>query len=122
MEDGLVIRGGEADQALFLMDGFALRDPRNNQPITSVALSAVQEVSLVRGGFNAEYGQVRSGLVNVVTREGDRDKYWGIVTGKISPYSEKYFDTSPYDPNSMWLRPVYGSGCRICGNGKWYLG
>jgi hypothetical protein len=30
---------------------------------------------LKEGGFNAEYGQVRSGIVNVVTREGSKKEY-----------------------------------------------
>ncbi|MCB9207533.1 MAG: carboxypeptidase-like regulatory domain-containing protein [Ignavibacteriales bacterium] len=45
VESGLVIRGGSADEALFLMDGFSMRDPRNNQPITNVALSGIDEIS-----------------------------------------------------------------------------
>lgn len=36
VEDGLSIRGGGADEALFLFDGFAMRDPRNNQPVTQL--------------------------------------------------------------------------------------
>src|SRR3990172_8116346 len=69
VEDGLVIRGGGADETLYLLDGITLRDPRNNQPITGISLSAVKEISVERGGFNAEYGQVRSGLINVITKE-----------------------------------------------------
>jgi len=121
VEDGLVIRGGGADEALFLVDGIALRDARNNQPITGIALSAVQEVSLERGGFNAEYGQVRSGLVNVVTKEGDKKKYSGSVTFKYSPPAAKHFDISPFDPNSMWLRPYLDPDVSFVGtqNGAW---
>jgi len=72
VEEGLSIRGGGADEALFMVDGITLRDPRNNQPISTVAFSAVQEISLERGGFNAEYGNVRSGIINVVTKEGSK--------------------------------------------------
>ncbi|MCI0692976.1 TonB-dependent receptor, partial [candidate division KSB1 bacterium] len=121
VEENLVIRGGGADEALFLVDGFALRDARNNQPVTGIALSAIQEVSVVRGGFNAEYGQVRSGIVNVVTKEGDKNKYNGTVTVKYSDPSRKHFDISPYDPNSMWLRPFLDPEVAFVGtvNGSW---
>lgn len=105
VEDGLVIRGGDADAALFQVDGVTLRDPRNNQPITGIALSAVQEISIERGGFNAEYGQVRSGVVNVVTREGSKKGYEGTVTLKYSPPQAKHFGVSPFDAESMWMRP-----------------
>jgi outer membrane receptor protein involved in Fe transport len=105
VRDGLVIRGGGADEALFQVDGITLRDPRNNKPITGIALSAIQEVSIERGGFNAEYGQVRSGVVNVVTQEGGKSAYSGSATFKLSPPVAKNFGISPFDANSMWLRP-----------------
>lgn len=105
VEDGMVIRGGGADEVLFQVDGVTLRDARNNQPITGIALSAIKEISIERGGFNAEYGQVRSGIVNVVTKEGSKDNYSGTVSFKYAPPAPKYFGISPYDPKSMFLRP-----------------
>jgi outer membrane receptor protein involved in Fe transport len=105
VQGGLVIRGGGPDEALFLMDGATMRDPRNNQPISGVPLSAVEEISIERGGFNAEYGQLRSGIVNVVTKEGRQKGYSFSVTGRYKPYAAKYSGISPFDPNSMWLRP-----------------
>lgn len=121
VENGLVIRGGSAEEALFLVDGVTLRDARNNAPITGIALSAVQEVSLERGGFNAEYGQVRSGIINVVTKEGDKEKFSGTFTIKYSPPAAKHFDLSPYNPSSMWLRPYLDSDVAFVGtkNGAW---
>ncbi|MBC8181076.1 TonB-dependent receptor [candidate division KSB1 bacterium] len=105
VEDGLVIRGGGSNEMLFQLDGITLRDPRNNQPITNVAISSVQEVSVERGGFNAEYGQVRSGIVNIVTKEGESDKYYGNFIAKYSPPARKHFGISPFDNNAAMLRP-----------------
>ena len=121
VEGGLVIRGGGADQSLFLLDGVTQRDPRNNQPITNVPLSAVQEVSIERGGFNAEYGQLQSGILNVVTKEGARSKYNASITARYSPSQKKYFGISPFDPNSMWLRPYLDPAVAWTGtqNGAW---
>jgi hypothetical protein len=79
-----------------------LRDPGNNKPITAVALSSIQEVSIERGGFNAEYGQVRSGIVNIVGKEGSVNEYFGSIQLKYSPATPKHFGISVYDPNSMW--------------------
>jgi outer membrane receptor protein involved in Fe transport len=105
VEEGLVIRGGASDQALIQLDGVTLRDPRNNMPISSVALSSIQEVSIEKGGFNAEYGQVQSGVINIVAREGGMSEYYGAMQFRYSPSSPKYFGISVYDPNSMWNRP-----------------
>jgi len=105
VENGLVIRGGKSDQLLFQLDGVTLRDPRNNKPITSVSLTSIKEVSIERGGFNAEYGQVRSGIINIITKEGDPNSYYGSVQLRYSPATKKHFGISVFDPNSMWNRP-----------------
>lgn len=105
VEDGLTIRGGAADESLFMLNGLTLRDPRNNKPISRVALSAVKEISIERGGFNAEYGQVRSGIINVITKEGSKSEYEGRISFKYSPPGKKHLGASPFDPTSMWCRP-----------------
>ena len=107
VRNGMEIRGGGIDEALFLMDGVTLRDPRNNNPVSGIALSAVKEISIERGGFNAEYGQVRSGIVNVVTHEGKKKTYSGRLELKASPAGKKHFGISPFDKNSFWLKPFY---------------
>ena len=40
VEDGMVIRGGTADQLLLQVDGVTQRDPRNNSPMSTVALTS----------------------------------------------------------------------------------
>jgi outer membrane receptor protein involved in Fe transport len=123
VQGGLSIRGGGGENILFMMDGVTLRDPRNNEPITSVPLSAVKEVSVERGGFNAEYGQVRSGIVNVVTREGDKSHYYGSFQVRMSPPTKKYtlvdgaYDIT--DPRSYALRSFYDDEVCWTGTGSW---
>ena len=70
IQGGLVIRGSSSDQAAFVVDGMLMRDERTNTPFTGISLSSIQDVQVQTGGFNAEYGNLRSGVVNVVTREG----------------------------------------------------
>ncbi len=70
--DGIIVRGGGTNQTIFIVDGYILNDERSNIPYAAVGLSATKELQVQTGGFNAEYGNVRSGVVNVVTREGDR--------------------------------------------------
>lgn len=118
--EGLSIRGGGSDQLLFLVNGVTMRDPRNNEPTTSIALSAVQEISIERGGYNAEYGQVQNGVVNVVTREGDKSKYSGRFQINMRPPGAKYYKgTSDIkdisDPMSYALRPFFDDA--VCWTG-----
>jgi outer membrane receptor protein involved in Fe transport len=105
VEDGMVIRGGGADQLLLQVDGVTQRDPRNNTPISQIALTSIEEVSIEKGGFNAEYGQVQSGVINIVGKEGDISKYAAAVQLRLSPAAPKNMGLSLYDPNSMWNRP-----------------
>jgi outer membrane receptor protein involved in Fe transport len=102
-----------------------MRDPRNSEPTTSIALSAVKEISVERGGFQAEYGQVRSGIINVVTKEGARRGYYGSIQGRMTPAGPKYW-TGPgildvNDPYSWALRPFFDPDVCWEGttNGKW---
>lgn len=47
----------------------------------------VEEVDVITGGFNAEFGNAQSGIVNIVTREGSSE-YHGhvrITTDELSP-------------------------------------
>jgi len=118
---GLSIRGSGSDQTLFMVDGISLRDERTNQPITLVPMSAIQAVSVQTGGFNAEYNNVRSGVVNVVTREGSENRYTFNLTYRNSQPAKKHFGISPYDPNSFWLRPYLDDAVCWTGtdNGAW---
>jgi hypothetical protein len=119
VEDGMVIRGGDANQLLLQIDGVTMRDPRNNKPISTVSLSSIQEISIERGGFNAEYGQVRSGIINIVSKEADVAHYTGTIEVNYTPPQQKYFGMSVYDPNSMWNRPYLDP--EVCWTGTDYF-
>ncbi len=117
----LGIRGSGSDQAIFMVDGVILRDERTNQPNTSIPLSAVNEISVQSAGFGAEYHNVRSGVVNVVTKEGDTKNYTGTFSMSYSPPAEKQFGTSVFDANSFWLRSFLDPDVCWTGtsNGAW---
>ncbi len=103
--EGLYIRGSDPAQATFLLDGLSLNDERENIPYTTISLSAVKEVQVQTGGFNAEYGDVRSGVINVVTREGGLHSYSGRITLRYSPAAPKHFGPSVYSHNTYYTRP-----------------
>jgi outer membrane receptor protein involved in Fe transport len=119
--DGIVVRGGGTNQTIFLVDGFVLNDERSNIPYAAVGLSATKELQLQTGGFNAEYGNVRSGVVNIVTKDGDRARYGGTFNVSYRPPAPKHFGISPYDPRSYFNRPYTDPGVCWVGtkNGTW---
>lgn len=118
---GLSVRGSGSDEVAFNLNGVTLRSERNNSPFTGISLTSVQNVQVQTGGFSAEYGNLRSGLVNVTSKEGSRDRYTldGIV--RITPPQQKNVGQSINDPNSYWLRPYLDDDVAWTGtdNGAW---
>jgi len=114
---GFSIRGGNTNETMFMVDGIVLNDERTGEPTTGIPLSAIQDVSVQTGGFSAEYSNVRSGVVNVVTKEGSPDKYSGTIMYRQSPSGQKHFGQSPYDENSFWLRPYLDD--EVCWDGTY---
>ncbi|MBN2289470.1 MAG: carboxypeptidase-like regulatory domain-containing protein [Candidatus Glassbacteria bacterium] len=49
----------------------------DNSPL-DVNTNAVEEITVITGGFNAEYGTAKSGVINIVTKEGS-EQYTGNV-------------------------------------------
>src|SRR5438093_1090675 len=74
----LIIRGGRPNETAYFVDGFSQQDPLTGNATTSINNNAIQEVVLLNGGFNAEYGRIMSGVVNVITKEG-QGRYRGSV-------------------------------------------
>jgi outer membrane receptor protein involved in Fe transport len=103
--EGILVRGGSARETIFLVDGLSLNDERTNVPYTAVSLSSLQEVQIQTGGFNAEYGNVRSGVVNVVTNEGSVDMYSARAIIHYSHSRPKNFGPSVYAQDSYFNRP-----------------
>lgn len=112
---GIVVRGGGANQTVFMIDGLSYNDERNNFPYAAVALSATEEYQVQTGGFNAEYGQARSGVVNVITKEGSPQRYSGSIFLSYRPAAPKHFGISIYDKNSYFNRPFYDPA--VCWSG-----
>jgi len=79
------IRGGRSGEVAYLIDGISVTDAYSGDIAVEVDNSAIQELQVVSGTFNAEYGQAMSGIVNIVTKEGSR-KYSGQVSSWIGDY------------------------------------
>jgi outer membrane receptor protein involved in Fe transport len=119
--EGVIIRGGSAAQTVFMVDGLSQNDERANIPYTAVSLSSVEEIQINTGGFNAEYGQARSGVVNVITKEGPRNRYTATMAMTYRPAGPKHFGMSVYDPYSYFNRPYMDPAVAWVGtqNGDW---
>ncbi len=66
----LHIRGGRSNEISYTVNGVSISNPFDNTKTVQIATNAIQELSVVSGTFNAEYGNALSGVVNTVTKEG----------------------------------------------------
>ncbi len=81
----LHIRGGRTSEIKYYVDGIAVSNPFSNALAVPVENTAVQEVEVISGTYNAEYGQANSGIVNIVTRDGGND-FKGTFIGSVGTY------------------------------------
>lgn len=70
------IRGGRSTEVSYIVDGVRVTDNFDNSQGVRIENNSVQELQVISGTFNAEYGQAMSGIINVVTKAGS-NKYDG---------------------------------------------
>ncbi|MFZ4619191.1 MAG: TonB-dependent receptor [Bacteroidota bacterium] len=87
-------RGGRTGEIAYLIDGQYVKDPFNGEFTNTINKDAVQELSIVSGSFNAEYGEAMSSIVNVVTKEGE-----STFHGKAE-YTSPMLNATPYRNSS----------------------
>ncbi len=84
--DGLHIRGGRSSEVIVMVDGVPVTDNFDGSTAIQLENSGIQELQVISGTFNAEYGNAMSGVINVVTKEGRRDR----IGGSLEVYSGSY--------------------------------
>lgn len=100
---GIHVRGGRASEVAYQLDGISVTDPFSGMKAVEIENMAVQELQVISGTFNAEYGQAMSGIVNIVTKEGG-DRLAGnlsLCSGDYLSSHEDIFynidDRNPFD-------------------------
>ncbi|MEK6553028.1 MAG: carboxypeptidase-like regulatory domain-containing protein, partial [Bacteroidota bacterium] len=88
---GFHIRGGRSSEIAYWVNGISITDAYDNSRGLDIDNSSVQELQVISGTFNAEYGQALSGIVNTVTKEGGRS-FKGNIKVYSSDYASKFKD------------------------------
>jgi outer membrane receptor for ferrienterochelin and colicin len=74
------VRGGKTTEVLYLVDGLPVQDVVGGGNSATLPNSSITDVSIYTGGFEAEYGNALSGVVNIVSRTGN-DAYHFFARG-----------------------------------------
>jgi hypothetical protein len=109
----LFIRGGSPVQNKILLDGMTIYNPFHSIGLFSVfETEAIRGVDVYTGGFNAEFGGRISAIVDINTREGNKKKLSGLISG--SPFQAKVMLEGPIKK----LDPKTGSSISFLLTGK----
>jgi hypothetical protein len=72
------VRGGRTDEVIYLIDGLPAQDVVGGGVGTNLPKSSITGLTIYTGGFEAEYGNALSGVVNIVTKSGTRNHSFGV--------------------------------------------
>ena len=123
-------RGGRLGEVLYLVDGIAVTDLYSGAAGVTAETNSIQELEVISGTFNAEYGQAMSGVVNQVTKAGS-ERFSGDVSfymgDYLSPSSDIFMHIGNIRPNAIYDVEasvggpvVAGSGLTFFVSGRWY--
>ncbi|NQT26150.1 TonB-dependent receptor [candidate division KSB1 bacterium] len=113
-------RGGRSNEVAYMIDGVMVTESHNREDqMVEVNPDVVEDIEIITGTFNAEYGNAMSGVVNIVTKEGGnklqgagsvelgnfltahKDKFDGIKDTDIGIRDYKMSLTGPVFKNKM---------------------
>ncbi len=66
-------RGGRTGEVQYQVDGVSINNAFDNSSSLNIDRSLLQEVQVISGTFDAEYGQAMSGVVNAILKQGGEE-------------------------------------------------
>ena len=81
----LHIRGGRSSEIAYMVNGISITDDYDRGQSLTVENESIQELQVISGTFNAEYGNAMSGVINIVTKTGG-----SRLAGKIEAWTGDY--------------------------------
>ncbi|RQV99669.1 MAG: TonB-dependent receptor, partial [Calditrichaeota bacterium] len=77
---GLIVRGGNTDQNLIMLDGITVYNPAHMGGLFSnFLLDATKDARFIKGGFPAEFGGRMSSVLNVISKSGNSKSFEGGI-------------------------------------------
>jgi outer membrane receptor protein involved in Fe transport len=76
-EGEVFVRGGRAGEVAYIVDGVPIGDPLGGRSSIGANMSLVSgsiaEIQIIKDGFDPEYGNALSGIVNILSQTGDKN-------------------------------------------------
>ncbi len=126
------IRGGRLGEVQYQINGVTVNNSYDNTSTLRVDRSLLQEVQVISGTFDAEYGQAMSGVVNAVLKSGSEKFDFSseafasdyvfsnskrIVDDKFEPLTQQNYQLSVSGPTLLPQTTFILSGRRFVNDG-----
>ena len=83
---GIHIRGGRSSEVVYMVDGVSMTDAYDGGISVAIENNNIQELQVISGTFNAEYGRAMSGIINMVTKDGGNN-----LEGSLRSFSGDHY-------------------------------
>ncbi|MSS72094.1 MAG: TonB-dependent receptor [Candidatus Latescibacteria bacterium] len=92
------VGSGAGSDVAYYVDGVKLthNDGRKTSLFTGINKTSVQELTVITGGMDAEYGNAQGGIISVVTKDGAQ-RYSGWAEYRFTPPGKKHWGRDVYE-------------------------
>src|SRR5262245_24550103 len=119
--DQIHVRGGRADETVFVVNGVANRDLVTGQSTAgSLNARSVAEVNVATGAYDVRYGNALSGVVEVRLKEGG-DRFVGGLTGQTGSYGLRALQMTAGGPDPLIQPLIRAIGLPMPGTTSWFV-
>jgi outer membrane receptor protein involved in Fe transport len=122
------VRGAREVDFQTRLDGANVTDPFSGEDASGINIEAIQEIQVISGGANAEYGRTQGGLATVTTKSGGNDVEGAFKvfyqTGSLDGDGAHNQDTINLDsstPSFRTLKPFFTLGGPIRKDRAWFF-
>ena len=119
------IRGGRSYENAYLLDGINIQDPLAGTGFgLQLSSNSLSGMDVITGGYNAEYGQATSGIINAKTKEGSsqyelflqsKTDNWGLNKNSPSDFNTNDFQVNVGGPEPITKYLLRAIGVNIPG-------
>lgn len=89
------VRGSSNVQAIVMVDNLSVNSGLVSDNYTGFNTSTIEQISVLTGGYNAEYGEGRSAVVNIVSKEAPKGIHGTLIT-RLRPAGIYHFGRNIY--------------------------
>lgn len=96
----LHFRGGRSSEVAYLVDGVPVTNRFSGGSTIELETGVIQELQVISGTFNAEYGQAQSGIVNIISKDpGNRfsSKLTTYLSSPLSTNTDVFLGIDEFD-------------------------